>query len=105
MTKGDIEGNPILKKGISIAVEMASKKMNSNFALVPDTVTATSQVVEGISYDVKIEIAPKDKVDECILSSACPNEIYVCTFNVWSREWMPKPKDLIVDKLKCSLKH
>jgi len=103
MSQKDIETDDILNKGITEAVQMASEQMNSNLVLVPNSITATSQVVQGISYDVTIKITPEDKTNDCTVSSECPNQVYVCSFNVWSRVWMKKLEDrLIVSKPKCN---
>lgn len=110
MNPKDIKENTDLQEGIPKAIDMANKKLQSrnscNFIL-SKIIQATSQVVQGISYDVEIEMAPKDKSGDCKLSNGCPNGLYVCKFNVWARDWLKDPaKQLIVSEpvCKCEMK-
>ncbi|XP_020913007.1 cystatin [Exaiptasia diaphana] len=103
--KEPINPRDVPLEGIDKALDMAREKLSSNSCskfVSQKIIKAEAQVVEGILYFVKIEIAPKDKTKDCQLLDDCRNELYVCSFNIWSRSWLKDPdKQLLVDKLHC----
>ena len=67
-----------------LGIVKAEAKMDSHFAFVKDSLQATSQVVQGIMYRVKIDAQPKS----CSASATC-DVVKHCSFKIWSRVWLP----------------
>ena len=95
------------------AVAEENDKMNSIFRYVwlPESIEASSQVVQGVLYHVHVDIAPstcrkskedrlKVRVDYCTVDEELSSELTQhCEFEIWSRVWMKAP-----DKLKITAK-
>lgn len=63
----------------------AEAEMDSHFAFVKDSLQATSQVVRGMMYRVKIDAQPKS----CSTSATGCDVVKHCSFKIWSRVWLP----------------
>ena len=61
----------------------AEAELDSRFAFVKKSLQATSQVVQGVMYRVKIDAQPKS----CSASATC-DVVKHCSFKIWSRVWL-----------------
>lgn len=112
LDSSEIKNNPIIKRG----VENFLKKLNQDqgspdvYKLICGSVPeASSQVVQGALYRVKMEIIPvpvdsanKDLCirDEEANSSLLAKKSTVC-FTIWSRPWLDESKSFIVQEQEC----
>lgn len=117
---GEVEASKddfYLLKGLDIAVmeENAKMKTAEKFVFLPDTIQATSQVVQGNIYRIQVSIAKSvcrndeehklSRKDKCPLNSRAPgggNETRCCRFVIWSRPWLRGKDSMVVQNANCT---
>ncbi|KAK9877570.1 hypothetical protein WA026_018674 [Henosepilachna vigintioctopunctata] len=79
--------NPKIKQFLIETVNYLNKNlsMGSNLIQVNKVLSATSQVVSGMSYDIKIEMSSCDMSENSV--DNCSNAPKLCDVNVWDRRW------------------
>ena len=106
-----------LLRGLDTAVmeENAKMKTAEKFVFLPDTIQATSQVVQGNIYRVQVSIAKSvcrndekhklSRIDKCPVKSLAPGgvgESRCCRFVIWSRPWLKGNESMIVRNANCT---
>lgn len=114
----DITKYPDLLKGLEKAAVEVKEAVNDNgnrkYGFLPNTLHVSSQVVQGTLYHVQAVMAPSGcssqditPILECSVDESDPfvqENTHSCTFNIWSRVWLPPPEKLLIENLKCSPK-
>ncbi|CAB3989677.1 Vesicle-trafficking SEC22a [Paramuricea clavata] len=62
-----------------------------------NSLQATSQVVQGTLYRVKVDVQPKS----CSDSESC-NIVKHCSFEIWSRVWLSEDEKLKIQNITCT---
>jgi hypothetical protein len=84
-----------LQEGLRQAMEL-----NQNVIFDRNSLVVKSKVVQGVLYDVNVDVR-----QSCSASSPSePENCNVkkhCSFQIWSRAWLPEDEKLIVQPLEC----
>ena len=104
--KVDLRDYSDLQKGLKVAeqkLNAESEIASAEFVFVPETIRASVQVVQGSLYRVTAKAAP----DYCVTVNDlekladCEELSKTCSFKIWSRVWLPHPRDLMIQDWEC----
>ena len=115
--KQDIPKYPELLQGLSQALRLVNErdpKPSFKFVYLPDTLKASSQVVQGTLYRVNVKIAPstcrndfsetREGLEACAVDFLSPDVLQQeksCEFLIWSRLWLSGKDRLLIQKAEC----
>ena len=102
-----------LDKGLMVVNARTGEE--EKFVFVPDSIHATSQVVQGTRYRIQVIIAKSvcrndeahkfDRIDKCPVKPQVPgdkNRNCLCQFVIWSRPWLTGNESIIVQSANCT---
>ena len=115
--KHDLLSHPELFKGLDQAIRLENAKEPKppfKFVYLPYTLDASSQVVQGTMYRASVTLAPskcrndlnetREGIEACGVEFLSPDVLRqekCCTFEIWSRPWLPGPERVLVQKAEC----
>lgn len=86
-----IKNYPDLVEGI----RKAEDNLNQGEKFDPNSVQATSQVVQGTLYRVNADVVSTSCLASCDI-------LKHCSFKVWSRTWLKDDQNLLIQDFECS---
>ena len=89
----DIMKYPDFVKGLRIA---EAEGLNQDLVFDRKSLVVSKQVVQGVLYRVKVDV-----LQSCSASKNCNLKKH-CSFQIWSRVWLPEDQRLIVSTLNCT---